>query len=529
MVALDHLLKLFNQGKINRRQFMKRAGALGISLSILPSILPKKAAAAAPKKGGYFKQAITGGSTTDSLDPATHTSSWNINCEFTLRNCLVEIDHNFSPVPELAESWESSPDAKKWIFNLRKGVEFHDGKTLDAEDVIYSLQHHMGEDSKSAAKPLLDPITNMKADGKNRLIVELNAGNADFPFLMGDYHLAIFKAGTKGAEFEKGIGTGGYILEQWEPGVTMVARRNPNYFKSGRAHFDKVETLSIVDINARTNALKTGQIHMMERCDPKTLHLFKRMKGIEILATTGTKHYTMPMRCNVKPYDDNNVRLALKYACDREEMVKKILRGYGEVGNDHPIAPVNRYHAENLPQRQYDPDKAKFYMTKAGMLGHEFVLRTAEQAFPGADDAAILYQEQAKRAGIKINVMRVPSDGYWSNTWNKEPFCMCYWSGRPSEDQMFSVAYAGDGPWNDSVWKNDRFDELLLAARSEIDEQKRAQMYAEMQEIVKDDGGVIVAMFAQIVDACSDKIGHGPISGHMEADGQRSAERFWFA
>jgi peptide/nickel transport system substrate-binding protein len=528
MTTLDRFEKLFAEGKISRREFLARAAALGLTAAVSPALLSRPAKAAAPQKGGHFIQAITGGSTTDTLDPATHTSSWNINCELQLRNCLVEIDHKFQPIPELAESWESSPDAKKWIFNLRKGVEFHDGKSLDAEDVVYTLNHHRGEDSKSAAKPYLDPITSLKADGKHRVLVELEAGNADFPFLMSDYHLAIFKAGTKGAEFQKGIGTGGYILEQWEPGVTMIARRNPNYWKEGRAHFDKVETLHIADVNARTNALKTGQIHMMERCDRKTLHLFKRMKGIEILAVTGTKHFTMPMMTTTKPYDDNNVRLGLKYACNREEMVQRILHGYGETGNDHPIASVNRYFNKNLEKRTYDPEKAKFYIKKAGKLDHTFNLHTAEAAFAGADDAAILYQEQAKKAGIKINVVREPSDGYWSNIWTVKEFCMCYWSGRPAEDLMFSVAYAAGAPWNDTKWNNKKFNELLVAARAEIDEKKRAQMYGEMQQICRDDGGTLVPMFAQIVDACSEKIGHDTISGHMEADGQRSAERWWF-
>jgi peptide/nickel transport system substrate-binding protein len=528
MKRLEYLENLFKEGKISRRQFLARAAALGLSVAAVPALTHKKAEAAVPKKGGHFIHAITGGSTTDTLDPATHTSSWNINIELQIRNCLVEIDHNFDTVPELAESWESSPDAKKWVFNLRKGVEFHDGKTLDAEDVIYSLNHHRGEDSKSAAKPYLASIVDMKADGKNRVVIELDSGNADYPFIMSDYHLAIFKAGTKGREFEKGIGTGGYILETWEPGVTAIVRRNPNYWKEGRAHFDKVETLHIKDVNARTNAIKTGQIHFMERCERKTLHLMKRVKGIEIIAITGTKHFTMPMMTTTKPYDDNNVRLALKYACNREEMVKQILSGYGEPGNDHPIASVNRYYNKNQKTREFDPDKAKFYMKKAGMLDHTFNLHTAEAAFAGADDAAMLYQEQAKKAGIKINVVREPSDGYWSRVWTVKEFCMCYWSGRPTEDQMFSVAYAAGAPWNDTKWDHKRFNELLIAARAELDKNKRAQMYAEMQEICSFEGGTLVPMFAQIVEANSDKIGHGPISAHMEADGQRNAERWWF-
>ncbi|MGD9362686.1 MAG: ABC transporter substrate-binding protein, partial [Desulfobacterales bacterium] len=261
MQTFKELEKMLYAGRINRRQFLTRVAALGLTAAVSPVLLSRPTNAAVPKKGGHFIQAISGGSTSDTLDPATHTSSWNINVEWQLRNNLVEIDHNFQPNPELAEEWESSPDAKKWIFKLRKGVEFHNGKTFDAEDVIYSINHHRGEESKSAAKAYLESVKSIKADGKHTVVFELSAGVADFPFIMSDYHLAIFQAGTKGKEFEKGIGTGPYILEQWEPGVTAITRRNPNYWKEGRGHFDKVETLSINDVNARTNAIKTGQIH----------------------------------------------------------------------------------------------------------------------------------------------------------------------------------------------------------------------------------------------------------------------------
>ncbi len=125
-------------------------------------------------------------------------------------------------------------------------------------------------------------------------------------------------------------------------------------------------------------------------------------------------------------------------------------------------------------------------------------------------------------------MVREPSDGYWSNVWTKKEFCTCYWSGRPTEDLMFSVAYAAGAPWNDTKWEHEKFNKLLVDAKAELDEKKRAQMYAEMQAICKDEGGTIVPMFAQIVEANSDKIGHGPLSGHMEADGHRNAERWWF-
>jgi len=528
MSELSKLTELFRQNKISRRQFIAQVSALGLAVAVSPALLAGTARASVPKKGGRFIIGITGGSTTDSMDPGTLTSNMNQNVNWQIRNSLVEIDHEFNAIPELAESWGSTPDAKVWTFKLRKGVEFHNGKTMTAEDVVFSINHHLGENSKSAAKGYLKSIESIKADGKNEVTFTLTGGSADFPFIMGDYHLTICPAGTKGPEWEKGIGTGGYILESWEPGVRAFAKRNPNYWKEGRAHFDEIETLSITDTNARTNALKTGATNYMDRCELKTVHLLKRMPGVNVSAITATAHYTIPMLVDQKPYNDNNVRMALKLAVDREELVKQILRGYGEPGNDHPIAPVNKYHAKNLEQRKYDPEKAKFYMKKAGMLDHTFNLHAADSAFAGAVDAAVLMKEQAKKAGIKINVVREPDDGYWSNVWMKKEWCMCYWGGRPVEDMMFSVAYSDGAPWNDTHWKNAQFNKLLVDARAELNEDKRRKMYEDMQEICRNDSGTVVPMFNQMVEASSDKLAHGPISGHMALDGMRIGERWWF-
>jgi peptide/nickel transport system substrate-binding protein len=529
---MDNLQKvnhLYSQNKISRRQFIRYLSAMGISSALIPSFFSGKAFAASPNKGGHFRQAISGAATSDSLDPAMLLANHAINTSYQVSNCLVEIDHNFNPIPELAESWEATPDAKTWIFKLRKGVEFHNGKSFTADDVIFSINHHRGEASKSAAKPYLKTIEEIKADGPNAVIIKLSEGNADFPFIMSDYHLRMYPDGTSGQDWEKGIGTGGFILETWEPGVKSITKRNPNYFKTDRAHFDSVETLAISDVNARSNALKTGRVDVIDRVDLKTVHLLKRMKNINVTAITGTMHYSMPMHVDKAPYDNLDVRMALKLAVNREELVDKILKGYGEVGNDHPISSIARYHAANLEQRTYDPDKAKFHMKKAGMLDHTFNLHAADAAFAGAVDSAVLYQESAKKAGIKIKVVREPDDGYWSNVWLKKEWCMCYWGGRPTEDMMFSTAYAAGAPWNDSHWANDRFNVLLKEARAELDDTKRRQMYTEMQSICKDDGGVIIPMFNQIVEAHSKKLAHGPISAHQELDGNNNAERWWFA
>jgi len=260
------------------------------------------------------------------------------------------------------------------------------------------------------------------------------------------------------------------------------------------------------------------------------VHLLDRRPGINVEEVVGTQHYTLPMNTTVAPFDDNNIRLALKHAIDREAIVKTVLRGHGKVGNDHPIAPSNQFYSADLPQLEYDPDKAKHYLKKAGHTSFKVNLSSSDAAFPGAVDTAILYKEHAKACGIDINVIREPSDGYWTDVWMKKPWSMCFWSGRPTEDWAFSLAYADDAHWNDTFWKNDRFNKLLREARTETDQNKRREMYYEMQKILRDEGGVIIPMFANHVWAVSEKIQHDEkVAANQSLDGARCAERWWFA
>ena len=527
MHKLKQLEEMLVRGKISRREFLAKVSAMGLTAALSPALLKSKAHASGPQKGGRLRIGCAGGATSDSMDPATIADIMPMSINWQIRNNLVEIDHNGNATPELAESWESSPGALQWTFKLRKGIEFHNGKTLDADDVMFSINHHRGEKSKSGAKVIAESIKEIKTDGKNIVIFTLHSGNADFPFLMSDYHLPIMPADT--TDFEKGVGTGGYILVSHEPGVRALTKRNPNYWKEGRAHFDEVEIIGIADAQARISALKTGQIDVMNRCYRSTARLLKKMPGIQVYNVTGTHFYSFPMLCDVSPYNKNDVRLALKYAIDRGEMVNKILSGFGALGNDHPIAPILRFHASELPQREYDPDKARFHMKKAGLESYTFNLSAADAAFPGAVDAAVLYKEHAAKAGIKIEVVREASDGYWSNVWINRPWCAGGWSGRPTEDWMFSVAFAADAAWNDSHWKHERFNKLLKEARAELNETKRREMYVEMQKIVSDEGGVVIPMFADYIEAATTKLKFDQVAGNWELDGCKLAERWWFA
>ncbi|MCP5153139.1 MAG: twin-arginine translocation signal domain-containing protein [Ectothiorhodospiraceae bacterium] len=515
-------------GGISRRRLLQGASALGAAAVVGP--LGARVAHAAPKRGGTFRLAMGHGNTSDSYDPATWDNAYVQVFATARHGYLTEIAADGSLVGELAESWEASKDARTWTLKLRSGVRYHSGKAVTAEDVIASLNYHRGEDSKSAAKPIVKGITEMRADGPGVVVVTLEAGNADFPFVLSDYHLPVMPSSGGKIDPTSRDGCGAYVVDSYEPGVRATMKRNPEYWKSGRAHFDAVEMLAIVDPAARQNALVTGEVDAIDRVDLNTVHLLKRARNVEVVTTTGTQHYTFAMDTRAAPFDDNNVRMALKYALDREELVEKILNGYGEVGNDHPIGRSNRYHAASLEQRTYDPDKARHYLKKAGLDKLEVSLSAADAAFTGAVDAAVLYSERAAVAGITVNVVREPNDGYWSNVWMKKPWSAVYWGGRPTEDWMFTTAYAEGAAWNDTFWSHQRFNALLAEARSELDDARRRAMYEEMQALVSNEGGVVVPMFASYVMGLSSKVAHPEqVGANWTLDGFRAIERWWFA
>ena len=525
-MLLSKAKALVGAGKMGRRDFIQLAIAAGLSVSAA-SVLFSRAARAEPKKGGRFRIGLGHGSTTDSLDPATYldyymgTVGWG-----TLANSLTEFDEKGNVQPDLAQSMEPSNKAATWAFKLRNGVEFHNGKTVNAADVIASIRHHMGETSKSPVKSLLGQIIEMKADG-DTVLFQLKAGNADFPYILSDYHLPIMPAKDDGsADWSSGVRTGPYILEQFEPGVRTKMKRNPNYYKD--TWFDEVEILSIIDTTARSSALATGDIDYMDRCDLKTVSLLQGVEGVEIDQVSGYGHYTFAMNVTVPPFDNADVRNAIKYAIDREEIITKILGGYADAGNDNPIASSIKFASNPQPLHTYDPELAKSLLKKAGLSNIRIDLSAADAAFTGAVDAALLFQSSAAKAGIEINVVREPNDAYWDNVWLKKPFVASFWHGRPTVDWFLTYAYAADSTQNETFWKNPRFNELLVAGRSELDESRRNAMYAEAQQLLHDDGGEIVFAFNRFVSAHSKNVAHGELMPGWDVDGMKIAQRWWF-
>ena len=526
MSELDFWSARLAQGVISRREFMGRAAALGASTTVISGLLARIDAVAAetPRKGGVLRLGLAGGNTTDSVDVTTYNDSVWIDAGRGLFNGIVEWGQDGKPHPELAEGFEPKNGAKDWIFNLRKGVKFSNGQEFTADDAVYSLNLHRG-DTKSGGAGSLKAITDVKKLDKYQIQISLAAPDADLPYALTDYHVLMVPDGFK--DWANPVGTGAFSLDKFDPGVRVSLKKTRDYWKEDRGWLDAVEVTVITDGSARLNALISGQVDAINKVDPKAVALLSKTPKIQIVRAAGGWHAVMAMEIDKPPFDNPDLRLALKYATDREQILKALFSGNGTLGNDHPIPPTDPYFNKELPQRKYDPEKAAFYLKKSGVADPKILLQASDAAFNGAVDEGALLQASAAKAGLKVDVKREPADGFWANVWLKGPFVESYWGGRAAATQMLSVAYAANATWNETHWNSEKFEKLLADARGETDEAKRRPFIWEMQKMPNEEGGAIIPVFKDWIDAHNEKVGGHTPHGGFDMDNGLIMEKAW--
>jgi len=488
----------------NRRDILAMLMAGGMQATLAGSIagLAGSAHAQTPRRGGRIRVAGSTAAVSDTLDPAKQSNQSDyIRCNMSY-NGLTSLDGSLTPQPALAEEILTK-DATTWVFKLRKGVQFHDGKPLTPADVVFSLMRHKDPATASKAKVLADQIDEAKASGPNEVTVKLKAPNADFPVILGTFHFHIVKDGT--TDFTAGIGTGPYKIKEFKPGVRSISVRNEGYWKPGRPYLNEIEYVGIGDEGARVNALLSGDLDLVAAVNPRSVQRIRDSVGHEIFETKAGLYTDLVMRRDAGPGANPDFVLAMKYMLDREQMKRSVALGHAVVANDQPIDPTNRFYFAGLPQRSFDLDKAKFHLQKAN-LGSSPVPIVASQAAVYSVEMALVMQQTAQKLGLNLDVKRMPADGYWSNHWMKSPVGFGTINPRPSADTLFTQFFKSDAAWNEAGWKNDKFDQLLLAARAETDNTKRTQMYADMQVMIHEQGGVGIPLFLASIDAHSKKV-----------------------
>ena len=495
----------FESGGLSRRDFIQGLMAVGMTVSGATAVLggARDAKAATPKKGGRLRYAWNLHGPDDTLDPALLSGGLDYVRARSYYNNLVQFNDDLSLRPDLAQEWGASADGLEWTFKLRKDVEFHDGAPFTADDVIYTLNRHMGEDSISKVTEMVSFVSEWKKVDKYTVKAVLASPNSDLAAVLGTFHFKIIQDGAQGEYFSKPNGTGPFKPVEFIPGVRSVGVRNDNYFK-GEVYLDEIETFGITDNVARVNALVSGDVEIIGGVDPKAIKQIEAEPTVEMWSVPSGTYNGIVLALDRAPGNNPDFVRALKYLVNRERVVRTILKGQGLLGNDHPIGPpYGADHCAELPQHEFDPDKAKFHLEKSGI--NETTVEVAD-VLPGVTDTCLLLQRDAEKIGLKFNVKRVPTDGYWGNIWMVRPVFVTGWFMRPTANVMFSIAYASDAPWNESRWKNERFDKLLAETRVVQDSGLRHEMYCEMQKLVSDTAGVIIPNHLNNIDAKAKRV-----------------------
>jgi len=496
---------LAQEANLSRRRALRGFAASG-ALAALGHF--SAAAAEIPRVGGRIRVASVSSSIADTLDPAKGALSTDYVRQYMIYSGLTQYDTRLEAKPGLATAIDSS-DATLWTVKLRGGVEFHDGKPLVPTDVVYSLLRHKDPEVGSQVRAIAEQFADIRQTGPLEVQIRLVAPNVDLPVILADSHFLIIANGT--TDFRTGIGTGPYKCVDFNPGVRTLGRRNPNYWKPGRPYLEEIELIGIGDDDSRVNAMLAGDVQLINGVNPRSAQRIRSSPGYTVHETKSGLYTDLVMRQDAAPTGNPDFVLALKYLLDRDEMLQAVFLGHAVLANDQPVPPESPYYCADIPQRQYDPDKARFLLRKAG-LGRTHLAMYASPAAERSVDIATLLQESATRVGLDLQVDRVPPDGYWSNCWLKHPLTFGNINPRPTVDLLFSTFFKSDSPWNECGWKNAQFDTLLLAARSERDAVRRKQMYWEMQQLVHDECGIGIPVFINILDACDRRLrGYRPI------------------
>jgi len=455
-----------------------------------------------PKRGGMIRVATHASSTSDTLDPSKGGTALDYIRHYMLYNGLTCIeDESLKPELSLASAIETS-DLITWQIELKRGVLFHDGSELTAEDVVFSLLRHKDPSVGSKMSTLADQFAEVRSDGRYGVVVTLTGPNADLLTLLGLSHMLIVKAGQSRPD---GNGTGPFRLEDFKPGVRTELSRNGEYWIPDRPKLDRIELIAIPDEVSRVNALLSGDVQMINSVNPRSVPRIEADLNSRAMVTPSSLYTDVIMRQDTLPTSNPDFVQAVKLMIDRPLINRAVFRNFGTIANDQPIAPFQPYFNPEVQQTVLDLDKARWHVQRSGLTGVRMPLYCSTAA-EGSVDMASIMQEYGSRIGLNFAVNRMPADGYYSTHWMRHPMSFGNANPRPTADLIFSLFFDSSANWNESGWKNERFDRLLIEARGVADQSLRSEIYGEMQQIVHDQCGVAIPVFISLIDGYDKRI-----------------------
>ena len=479
---------------------LSRRGLLTASAA---SLLPLAARAQpGPKRGGRLLVGIAGGGAKDKLDAHLPTSGPDIARVFALYEPLAMRNARYEFEMVLAESITSNAAADVWTVRLKPGLEFHDGKSVTADDVIASIQRIIDpNDPKSGAAGLsdVDPRGLRKLDDRT-VEIALKSPFAEFDIQIGQYGNGIVPADY---DPSKPVGTGPFKFGSFSPGDRSVFPANKNYHRQGQPYVDELVIIDFPDDTARINALLGGQVQAIDNLPFSQTRIMGVTPGMKALVARTGAWLPFTMRVDQAPFDDKRVRQAMRLIVDRKQMIAQALSGQGDVANDL-YSPFDPCYAEGLPQRVQDLDQARSLLKAAGHDGLKLELVTSGIA-AGVVEAAQVLAEQARGAGVAITVRKVDSGVFYGEQYLKWPFAQDFWFTRDYLQQVANCALP-TSPFNETHWNSEPFQKLIAEGRRTLDKAKRCEILRQAQTIEHDEGGYLIWGFRNQIDAHSAKV-----------------------
>jgi peptide/nickel transport system substrate-binding protein len=456
------------------------------------------------KPGGSLRVGATGGGAKDTIDAHLPTADPDIMRVWNLYEPLAVRPPDFGPLEMMvAESLEAEHgSAASWIVKIRPGIEFHNGKTVTADDVIFSLQRILDpKDPKvgSASIGYID-IDNVKKLDPNTVRIPLKFANATFPDDIGQYFNGIVPVGYDPA---KPVGTGAFMYESFTPGQQSVFKKFPNYWQTGKPYVDSLTIIDFTDDTARVNALLGNEVDAIDNLPTGQITEIEGNSALKVLIAETGEWQPFTMRVDQAPFSDPRVRQAFRLIVDRPQMVEQVLSKQGRVGNDM-YAPFDPAYDSTLPQRAQDLDQAKSLLKAAGHAGLTVELVTAP-VFQGVVQAAEVFAQQATGAGVSVQLRQLDTGTFYGPNYLKWTFAQDFWATREYLPQVAQGSLP-TSPFNETHWDNATFIKLIGQARAELDEAKRTQIIHEAEMIEYDIGGYIIPYFSNQIDAYSAKL-----------------------
>lgn len=422
---------------------------------------------------------------------------------------LTRIGPDSQPMPDLAESWEGSPDATEFTFNLRKGVKFHDGAPLTSADVVATYEAILDPDIPASARSVLDMIDSVEAVDETTVKFSLKTPFADLPTSTAHANARIMSAKALSGDMAgletQANGTGPFKLESYDSARVTRLVKNEDYFIAGKPHLDAVEMHLFPDLAAETTNFLSGDVDVMLLVQQADYERISTSPGVNAMRVPSGRYVNVVMRHDQAPFDDVRVRQALAYSIDRQLLVDIVLEGLGRTGHDNILSPEFKYRIDT-PEIPYDPAKAKALLAEAGYPDGIKLDLVASNRPAIRGQVAIAIKQMALPAGFDINVESMPHDTYLANVWRKGNFYMAYWGMQPTEDATFNLLLTSDASYEDSAWKNEEFDALVQQGRSTTIDAERKEAYAKAQELILAEKPYIIPFFEDVLTASRDNV-----------------------